>query len=470
MKAPSSGVRRPHGPGGATRLPRARYRGPAVRQGRRRRRGMGTVLALAALVVVGWWAVYHVNDAGDLTMMRTVGRLLDPPATVGLVAPAGGVVAVGHSGAARRPGAGADTSRPRTPVAAGPARLVMAAPAPRATRAPGPPRISARRVAPRTRPPLLRRLPTAKLLRNDYQIFETWNNCGPASLSMALSYFGIQASQAALGQDLRPYQNPQGDNDDKDVTMDELANEARRFGLLAYHRPSGTIQLLKRFIASGLPVIADTLLAKGGDIGHFRVVKGYDDTSQTVIQDDSMQGHNVRFSYADFNDMWKTYNDEYLVLAPKSDKRRVEAILGADLSVNHAWREAVAMDGAALVKNPADVTSRLNLSVALYYVGRYQQAVAAFEQVQSRLPARTLWYQIEPIEAYYKLGRYQKMIALTDAILTSGDRAFSELYILRGRIAQREGHIQAARAEFQRAVFYNTNMKEARDALAAVAH
>ncbi len=128
------------------------------------------------------------------------------------------------------------------------------------------------------------------------------------------------------------------------------------------------------------------------------------------------------------------------------------------------------MDGAALVKNPADVTSRLNLSVALYYVGRYQQAVAAFEQVQSRLPARTLWYQIEPIEAYYKLGRYQKVLALTDAILTSGDRAFSELYILRGRIAQREGHILAARAEFQRAVFYNTNMKEARDALAAVAH
>ena len=55
-------------------------------------------------------------------------------------------------------------------------------------------------------------------------------------------------------------------------------------------------------------------------------------------------------------------------------------------------------------------------------------------------------------------------------ILTSGDRAFSELYILRGRIAQHEGHILAARAEFQRAVYYNTNMKEARDALAAVAH
>jgi len=421
---------------------------------------MGTVLALAALVVVGWWAVYHVNDAADLTMMRTVGRLLDPPAAVGLVAPAGGVVAVGHSGAAR---------------------LVMAAPAPRATRAPGPPRISAPRatltprisarwVAPRTRQPLPPRLPTAKLLLNDYQIFETWNNCGPASLSMVLSYFGIQASQATLGQDLRPYQNPQGDNDDKDVTMDELANEARRFGLPAYHRPSGTIQLLKRFIASGLPVIADTLLAKGGDIGHFRVVKGYDDARQTLIQDDSMQGHNVRFSYADFNDMWTTYNDEYLVLAPKNARRRVEAILDADLSVNHAWREAVAMDGAALVKSPADVTSRLNLSVALYYVGRYQLAVAAFEQVQSRLPARTLWYQIEPIEAYYKLGRYQKVLALTDAILTSGDRAFSELYILRGRIAQRKGHIQAARAEFQRAVYYNTNMKEARDALAAVAH
>src|SRR5690349_13712163 len=52
--------------------------------------------------------------------------------------------------------------------------------------------------------------PVAKTLQNDYQIFQTFNNCGPASLSMDLSYFGVYKTQEELGQALRPYQNPQG--------------------------------------------------------------------------------------------------------------------------------------------------------------------------------------------------------------------------------------------------------------------
>ena len=40
---------------------------------------------------------------------------------------------------------------------------------------------------------------------------------------MALSYYGVRESQQDLGRDLRPYQNPQGNNDDKSVTLAELA-------------------------------------------------------------------------------------------------------------------------------------------------------------------------------------------------------------------------------------------------------
>jgi tetratricopeptide (TPR) repeat protein len=282
---------------------------------------------------------------------------------------------------------------------------------------------------------------------------------------MALSYFGIQESQAVLGQDLRPYQNQQGNNDDKDVTTDELAHEARKFGLLAYHRPNGSIELLKRFIASDIPVIAETVLTKDDDIGHYRVVKGYDDGAGMIIQDDSMQGHNVQFSYADFNYMWKKYNYEYLVLVPKDKQLIAEAILGNDLNTGVAWQETVKMDRATLAINPSDVDSRFNLSVALYYTGDYRGSVSEFERVQYQLPPRTLWYQIEPIEAYYALGDYQKVFSITDAILSNGDRAFSQLYIMRGKIDQKQGNLQAARAEFENAVLYNTNLKEARDAL-----
>src|SRR3989344_5562076 len=35
----------------------------------------------------------------------------------------------------------------------------------------------------------------SKVLNNNYHIFQTFNNCGPASLSMALSYYGVNESQ-----------------------------------------------------------------------------------------------------------------------------------------------------------------------------------------------------------------------------------------------------------------------------------
>jgi hypothetical protein len=285
---------------------------------------------------------------------------------------------------------------------------------------------------------------------------------------MALSYFGIQESQAALGQALRPYQNPNGDNDDKDVTLDALAGEARTLGLLAYSRPNGSVQLLKRFVANGMPVIAETTMTIADDIGHYRVAKGFDDTAGTITQDDSMQGHNIQFSYADFDAMWKKYNYEYLVLVPKAKQALAEAILGSDLNEKVAWQQTVLVDEAALAQNPDDIDSRFNLSVALYYVGAYKQSVDQFEKVQNELPFRTLWYQIEPIEAYYALGDYAQVFTLTDSILNNGNRAFSQLYILRGDIDKKEGHLAAAKAEFEKAVYYNTHLKAAQDALRSV--
>jgi tetratricopeptide (TPR) repeat protein len=421
-----------------------------------------------------YWVLQQVSGAGGATVADALRRALGVTSA--------GVAAPHHELSDTASSAAAEGSAAAATVIAS-ARAPAPATAPRAgsahtsptSKAAGHGTASHRTrsvVAARTIPlvhwPILRPLPASTVLQNDYQVFETWNNCGPASLSMALSYFGIQESQAVLGQDLRPYQNAYGNNDDKDVTMDEMATEARKFGLLAYHRPDGNIQLLKRFLASGLPVIAETVLTKDDDIGHYRVVKGYDDSTGTITQDDSMQGHNVQFSYADFDYMWKKYNYEYLVLVPKDKQLLAEEILGKDLNDRTAWRETVKMDQAMLARNPSDIDSRFNLSVALYYVGDYRGSVTQFEQVQYQLPARTLWYQIEPIEAYYALGEYQRVFSLTDTILNNGNRAFSQLYILRGKIDLKQGNVQAARAEFENAVLYNKNLKAAQDALRSI--
>ena len=320
----------------------------AVRQGNRRKRlGLQRLLALVALVAGIAWAYHALYGSSGSSAANAPHRMVGAQSGTQFAAANGvaqggtsrrlaGATATTQSAGAARPTAAHDVHAAvalstRTVPAGTPGTVVRSGNAarygvPSAARIPLPTAggdgratmIAHLRVATPVVASPLKPLPASYLLRNDYQVYKTWNNCGPASLSMALSYFGIQESQAALGQVLRPYQNPNGDNDDKDVTLDALAGEARTLGLLAYSRPNGSIQLLKRFVANGMPVIAETTMTIADDIGHYRVVKGFDDTAGTILQDDSMQGHNIQFSYADFDAMWKKYNSEYLVLVPCS--------------------------------------------------------------------------------------------------------------------------------------------------------
>lgn len=306
---------------------------------------------------------------------------------------------------------------------------------------------------------------SSKTLPNDYYIRQSFNNCGPAALSMALSYYGVSQGQDVLGQALRPYQHPTGNNDDKSVTLEELAEKSKDYGFTPFFRPNGTIGLIKLFISYDMPIITRTSLSVGEDIGHYRIIKGYDETSKTILQDDSLQYRNYRYSYSDFNAIWEGFNNEYLVLVPNEKLETAYAIIGEDVDPKIAWGKMVKKYQQKLDQNPNDEFSRFNLSVAYYNIGDYQNAVNEFEKVESRLPARTLWYQIEPIKAYYEVGNHQRVRELTSRILNNNNRAFSELYIIRGQIYQKEGNTELAKVEFEKAVLYNRNLQSAQEAL-----
>ncbi|OGK42415.1 hypothetical protein A2954_01055 [Candidatus Roizmanbacteria bacterium RIFCSPLOWO2_01_FULL_37_12] len=307
--------------------------------------------------------------------------------------------------------------------------------------------------------------PQSKILENGYHVFQTFNNCGPAALSMALSYYGISVSQQLLGDELRPYQNPQGDNDDKSVTLEELGEKAKDFGLIPYHRPNGNIELIKKFITYDFPVVTRTLTKIDEDIGHYRIVKGYNDETKQIIQDDSLQNKNLWFSYENFSQLWKRFNYEYLVLIPGDKQEIAEAILGEDLDVKIAWQKALQQAQGKLAENEDDIYTRFNLSVALYEVGDYQRSVEEFEKVENQLPFRTLWYQIEPILAYYELGNYDRVFQITDRVLNKGNLAFSELYIIRGDILLKQSNSDLARQEYEKGLYYNQNLKVAKEKL-----
>ena len=308
-------------------------------------------------------------------------------------------------------------------------------------------------------------LPISKTLVNDYHVFQTFNNCGPAALSMALSYYGIEKSQIELGNELRPYQNPQGIDDDKSVTLEELSQKAEEYGLVSFHRPNGSVELIKKFIAEDIPVITRTRSTEYDDIGHYRVVKGYNDETEEFLQDDSLQGHNLTYSYTHFADLWRMFNYEYVVLVPKGKVDIAKRILGDEVDPKLSWEKAVISAKRDVERDPTDIYAKLNLSVALYHTGDFENAVAAFEEVESSLPLRALWYQIEPIQAYFELGDYERVFALTDTIINNHNPSFSELYLIRGNIYKLQGNLDAAKREFELAYKYNVNMIAAKEAL-----
>jgi len=310
-------------------------------------------------------------------------------------------------------------------------------------------------------------LPPQALLNDNYYVPQTFNNCAPAALSMDLSFYGVQVSQETLADALRPDHNTTGHDDEKSTPPQDVAAQAEQYGgLIAYYRPAGNLEELKQLVAAGFPVIVRTLFMPTDQVAHYRVIIGYNDATGQIIDEDGYQGPHVTYSYNDFLQLWKYYNYEYVVLAPPAKQAQVEAILGSAVDPAAAWRQAAANAEQDLVQNPADFLATFNLSVANYYLGNYGKSVAEFESVQPLMPQDTLWYQIEPIEAYYQVGDYSKVFSLSQAIFDDGNPAVPELYVVRGQSYLKEGNTAAAKIQFETALQYNMNLESAKEALA----
>ncbi len=299
-------------------------------------------------------------------------------------------------------------------------------------------------------------LPVSLLLDNGgWYAAQTFNNCAPAALSMSLAYYGIYVDQQTIANTLRPNNNTSGKNDEKSTPPEQIAAEAEKHSLVAYYRPNGSIDLLKRMNAAGFPVIVRTRLNTKEDYAHYRVVKGYNDIDRVIIQEDGYEGEHVAYSYTEFEQLWKPFHNEYVVFATPEKKTKLESILGANLNEFAAWKEAVVKAGTPFA-----------LSVALYHLGDYQGSVDAFKKAEPALTKHALWYHIEPIKSLYELGEYEKVFSLADQIFKDGNVAYTELYVVLGKSYLKQGNTTAARIAFETALRYNKNFKSAQEALA----
>ena len=133
-----------------------------------------------------------------------------------------------------------------------------------------------------------------------------------------------------------------------------------------------------------------------------------------------------------------------------------------------AWQGAQEAAERELQEGGNDIQAHFNRSVAYFYLGDHEQSIREFEAIESVLPMRTLWYQIEPIQAYFELKNYDRVFALTEKIFQDGNPAFAELHLLRGKAHLAQGETARAREEFEKAVLYNRNLGSARQALDAL--
>lgn len=306
------------------------------------------------------------------------------------------------------------------------------------------------------------------LLPSPNHTYQNFNNCGPATLSMALSYFGQNVTQKELADKMRPYQVASGDNDDKTIFTHEFVDWARTYSVNAVGRVNGDIEILKEFTSNGIFVVVKTWLHPNEDIGHFRIVRGYDDEKKVVIQDDSYDGPNKKISYYDFLSMWQPFNYAYIIVYSDEQSVLVDTLLGQEKDETVAWKNAQTRAEKEKNLDTENVYPPFNLSTSYYHLGEYQKSVKEFEEVEADLPKRMLWYQIEPILSYYELTEYDRVFAISEKILNNGNRAFSELYQLRGEIYLEKKEEEKARQEFEKAIQYNENYQPAKDALNAL--
>jgi tetratricopeptide (TPR) repeat protein len=296
--------------------------------------------------------------------------------------------------------------------------------------------------------------------------WQTWNNCGPATITMATSYFGRKETQVQAASFLKP--NP----DDKNVRPDELVSYVRTLKLEATWRVGGDLTSLKQLLANNIPVVAHVWIAPEPNdwMGHYRLLVGYDDRTGRLTAYDSVTppGANLVQSYAQFDEAWRVFNRTYIPVYTPDQAPLVARILGQDQDNAAMYARALAVAQQEVRTLPEDGFAWFNLGSSLTGLGRTAEAVQAFDRARTlKLPWRMLWYQFGPYEAYLAEGRVQDVLALSAATLQrTSDLEESHYY--RGRALQAQAQASAARASFQAALQANKQYTPAYHALASL--
>jgi tetratricopeptide (TPR) repeat protein len=304
-------------------------------------------------------------------------------------------------------------------------------------------------------------------VRHEYQ---TWNNCGPTTLAMALSYWGWKGDQRPIAVFTKP--NPR----DKNVMPYEMVAYVEKETLLkVVLREGGDIELLKRFLAAGLPVIIE----KGfegrdfdGWMGHYVLVTGYSDSGQRFTLQDSYYGPNQAIGYADLVSYWRAFNFTYLVAYPAERQADITAILGpySDEESDYRYAAQKASDEIQILSGRDQFFAWFNRGTNLVQLQDYASAAVAYDRAfalypvipEKERPWRMMWYQTGPYWAYYYTGRYQDVINLATTTLDAmSEPVLEESYYWRALAREALGDTKGAIKDLRSALDYHPGFEPA---------
>ena len=250
---------------------------------------------------------------------------------------------------------------------------------------------------------------------------QTPNNCGPATLSMALHMYGWEGTQADIAAFIKPVTG------DRNVNPEELRYYVRTQAgwLNLEYRVGGNIETLKRLIAANYPVIVESVtsldpndaLGPTDDLwaAHYLLLTGYDDSAQSFTIQDSYHGADLKITYSQLEEEWKPFNNLYLVMYFPEFEEEMKALLASNWDPNLNRQNTLAASQADSAKNPTDAFAWFNVGSNLVYFDRYEEAALAYDQAREiGVPLRMFRYQFGPFLAYFHSGRNDDLLVLTD--------------------------------------------------------
>lgn len=313
-----------------------------------------------------------------------------------------------------------------------------------------------------------------------------WNYCGPANLSMALNYWGWPGDRDDVAMAVKPgVQDPDLDfiqrgRWDKNVMPYEMADfvtNQTEFSVVV--RNGGEVELVKRLIAAGFPVLVEKgyyeadYTGKVAWLGHYLFTTGYDEAAgELIVQDAYLKpGRDMRVSYQEYIDGWRSFNYLFMVIYPPARETEVYQTLGEWADPTWADEHAlqIAEREAAELTGIDQFFAWFNRGSSLVDLLQYAQAATAYDTAfnlyaqlgddETQRPYRIMWYQTGPYWAYFYSGRYQDVINLANTTLleTISEPTLEESLYWRALAKEALGDVNGAVADLREALRLNPN-------------